>query len=86
MKCPTFQLISFQSLQVNRVKKKKIIALLTQLIDYIDNCKKKLYYKFPKLLGLNMQIRHYLKKYALICIIFSTKLDEVRFKILVEFF
>ncbi len=38
--------------------------------DYIDNCKHFLYYKFSKMLGLDMQMSHYLMKYALICIHF----------------
>ncbi len=38
--------------------------------DYIDNCKHFLYYKFSKMLGLDMQMSHYLTKYALICIHF----------------
>ncbi len=41
-----------------------VIALLTQLIDYIDNCKHFLYYKFSKMLGLDMQMSHDLMKYA----------------------
>ncbi len=36
------------------------------LITFINA--KKLYYEFSKMLGLNMQMRHYLIKYLLICI------------------
>ncbi len=55
---------------MNRVKKILIIiiALFTRLIDYIENCKHFLYYKFSKMLGLDMQMSHHLMKYALICI------------------
>ncbi len=38
------------------------------LIDYIDNCKHLCYYKFYKMLGLNIQLSHYLIKYMLISI------------------
>jgi len=49
--------------------------MFPQLIDYFENCKIKMYYKFSEMLFFNKQIskRYDLIKYALICIHFHNK-------------